>query len=94
MPQCLSCGTLQKYLFCFKTKSFRNCSRIKTNALAIFDDDDDDEEDFDGEEFNSEEAKRDFQREHDRVENMPIMKKAREIFEIVDSLMELIGDLE
>lgn len=59
--------------------------------MAIFDDDDDDE-DFDGEEFNSEEAKRDFQREHDRVENMPIMKKAREIFEIVDSLMELIDE--
>lgn len=59
--------------------------------MAIFDDDDD-EEDFDGEDFNSEEAKRDFQREHDRVENMPIMKKAREIFEIVDSLMELIDE--
>lgn len=62
--------------------------------MAIFDDDDDEDNDFDfdGEDFNSEEAKRDFQREHDRVENMPIMKKAREIFEIVDSLMELIDE--
>lgn len=60
--------------------------------MAIFDDDDEEDFDFDGEDYNSDEAKRDFQREHERVENMPIMKKAREIFEIVDSLMELIDE--
>lgn len=60
--------------------------------MAIFDDDDDEDFGFDDEDYNSEESKRDFQRENDRVDNLPVMKKAREIFDIVDSLVELIDD--
>ncbi|AEI47856.1 hypothetical protein [Runella slithyformis] len=60
--------------------------------MATFDDDDDDDFGLDDEEYNSEESKRDLQRENDRVDNLPVMKKAREIFDIVDSLVELIDD--
>lgn len=59
--------------------------------MAHFDDDDDDFG-FDDEDFNPEEVRREFERERERVENMPIMQKAREIFEIVDSLMEVIDE--
>ena len=60
--------------------------------MAMFDDDDDDDFGFDDEEYNSEESKQDFKRENDRIDNLLVMKKAREIFDIVDSLVELIDD--
>lgn len=57
-----------------------------------FDDDDDEDFGFNEDDFNSEESRREFQRENERVDNLPIMKKAREMFDIVDSLVELIDD--
>jgi len=57
-----------------------------------FDDDDEEDFGFNEEGFNSEESRREFQRENERVDNLPIMKKAREIFDIVDSLVELIDE--
>jgi hypothetical protein len=65
--------------------------KIMTN-MDNFDDDDDEDFGFNDEDFNSEESRREFQRENERVDNLPIMKKAREIFDIVDSLVELIDD--
>lgn len=59
--------------------------------MAHFDDNDEDFG-FDDEDFNPEEVRREFERERERVENMPIMQKARELFEIVDSLMVLIDE--
>lgn len=52
-----------------------------------------DDENFSFEEnFNPEEAKHNYEQERSRVEGLPIMKQAREIYKIVDSLMSLIED--
>jgi hypothetical protein len=61
----------------------------------MFDDDDDNEFEFDfNDDYDDEDAQKKSEKDRNRRKKLPIFKKAREILDIVDSLVELIDDNE
>lgn len=63
--------------------------------MAIFDNNDEDDfdfEDFNPDEYDTEEIRREIEEEDKRVRNMPIMKKAEEIYELTNAICESMSD--
>ncbi len=56
----------------------------------MWEDDDDDEMDWNNFDPNDEELKKEMEQECERVENLPIVRKAEEMYELVNSLIETI----
>ena len=60
--------------------------------MNIDDDDDFDFDDFEEEDWNSDEVRREMQEHHDRVHNMPLMKKAEEILHLTEAIVATIKE--
>ncbi len=80
----------KKRRICYANGTFYSQNAVP--AMNIDDDDDFDFDDLNEEDWNSEDVRREMQEHHDRVHNMPLMKKAEEILHLTEAIVATINE--